>query len=105
MSEGLQTANRKHLALITEHDDEERVGLVKSTDTRLSRWTKNGETPIMTFDEEKTDFITVGKEVHLGYVDFDGEPDNDEFAEAVKRKLGEIDNRHRQKAGIDLEEL
>jgi hypothetical protein len=100
-----QTATRKHMALITEHDDEERVGLIKSTEKRLSRWTKNGESPIMTFDEEAGEFNTVGKEVHLGYADFEGEPDNDEFADAVHRKLGVVDQRHLDKAGIDLEEV
>lgn len=100
-----ETATRKHMALITEHDDRDRVGLIKSTEKRLSRWTKNGESPIMTFNEGAGEFETVGKEVHLGYVDFDGEPNNEEFAEAVQKKLGEIDQRHREKAGIDLEEV
>lgn len=95
---------RKHLALIIEHDDPERVGLIASYDSRPSRLIKNEPAPIQIRDDEKRGFATVGKKVGLGYVDFDDEDDYEEnFGDAVKRKLTEIDAKWLDKAGMDVE--
>lgn len=96
-----QTATRKHLYLVTEHEDEDRVGGVSFTDTRLSRARKNEETPIHKLDDDARDIVEVGKQVALGYVDFESEEDYEENAvEAMKRKLNEIDERWIDKAGL-----
>lgn len=106
MPQNQQTATRKHLYLITEHEDEERVGGVSFADKRLSRSSKNEETPIHKFDEEAGDFVVAGKRVSLGYVDFEDEEDYEENAlEAMTRKLAEIDEEHLEKAGLDPNEV
>jgi hypothetical protein len=96
---------RKHLALIIEHDDPERVGLIATYDSRPSRLIKNEPSPIQVLDEDKQGFATVGKKVGLGYVDFEGEDDYEEnvFDEA-ERKLADIDAKWLDKAGVELEE-
>jgi hypothetical protein len=100
------TSVRKHLYLITEHENDDRVGLVTVLDTRLSRSAKNEETPIHVLDEEAKDFRTVGKQVSLGYVDFESEQDYEKaFADELDRKLAEIDDCHLHKAGHDPAEV
>jgi hypothetical protein len=95
---------RKHLALIIEHDDPERVGLIASYDSRPSRLIKNKPSPIQIFDEDEGVFDTVGKKVGLGYADFEDEDDLQEnFGDEVKRKLTEIDAKWVDKAGLDVE--
>ena len=97
---------RKHLYLITEHEEEDRVGGVSFMDKRLSRSEKNSETPIHNLDHDKEDFVVVGKQVSLGYVDFDDEDDYEENAvDAMKQKLDEVDRRHLEKAGLEPEEV
>lgn len=100
------TANRKHLYLITEAEDEDKVGCIKITDSRLSRAEKNRETPYHKLDEDAGDFYIAGKQVSMGYVDFDDEDDFEENIETeLKRKMSEIDGRHLEKAGHDTEEV
>jgi len=95
---------RKHLALIIEHDDPERVGLIASYDSRPTRLIKNELSPIQIFDEEEGVFDTVGKKVGLGYVDFEDEDDYEEnFGDEAKRKLAEIDSKWLDKAALDVE--
>jgi hypothetical protein len=97
---------RKHLALIIEHDDADKVGLVTFYDKPKTRLEKNTATPIQTFNKETGEFSTVGKEVSLGYVDFEDEDDLEErAAEEIQRKLREVDEKWVDKAGIELEEL
>lgn len=99
---------RQHIYLITEHEDDERVGLVEITDSRISSTSKNDETPIRIHDEEEGGFPIVGKRVACGYVDFESEEeaeDDDALGAAVKQKLGEIDDSHLKKAGHDPEEV
>lgn len=97
---------RKHLALIIEHDDAEKVGLVTCYDSPKARLSKNDPSPIQTFDKETGDFSTVGKEVSLGYVDVDDEDEFDEKAgEIIQQKLGEVDEHWLDKADIEREEL
>jgi len=98
---------RKHMYLITEHEKEESVGGVSVMDTRMSRPLKGEEGPIKVLDEDKKGFKTVGKQVGLGYHDFDTEAayeDTDRCFEVVKQKLAEIDEKWLRKAGLDPEE-
>lgn len=102
------TATRKHFALITEHENEDRVGLIEISDSRPSRGEKNAETPFHKIDEDEGEFYIAGKRVLMGYVDFESEAaydDDDKVADAVERKLAEIDAKHLEKAGHDPEEV
>jgi hypothetical protein len=97
---------RKHLYLITEHRDDEKQGQVFAASRRRSRSKKNEERPIQTFDKEAGDFIEIGQQVHLGYVDFEDEADFEEHGfGAIQRKLSEIDACWLEKAGLDTEEV
>jgi len=97
---------RKYLAPITEHDDSEIVGKVKATDRPLMTVEKNVESRIERFNEQRQEFETVGRQVGLGYHDFEDETDYEErFTEVVDRKLAEIDAEHLEKAGIDPAEV
>ena len=96
---------RKHLYLITEHDKEGRVGCVKMSDKRMSRPTKNEEGPIHKLDKAEKDFKIVGKQVGLGYYDFESQAqydDNEFVADVMQDKLGEIDDEWLEKAGVDI---
>lgn len=97
---------RKHLYLITEHENEDRVGGVAIYDTRFSTPTKNEEGPITVLDEEIEGFREVGKKVGLGYHDFESEEeaeDNEVWKQVIDAKLAEIDARWLEKAGIELD--
>lgn len=99
---------RKHMYLITEHENEDRVGGVSFMDSRMSRPLKNEEGPISVFDEEQGAFREVGKKVGLGYHDFESEEayeDNDHVVDVMKDKLAEIDARWLEKAGHDPAEF
>ena len=105
-SEGVdqESSLRKHLYLITEHDEDDRVGGVSITDSRLSRPTKNEEGPITVLDEQKEGFRHIGKKVGLGYHDFEGESayaDNEHVADVIQRKIRSVDRHWAEKAGID----
>lgn len=101
-----QTATRKHFYLVTEHEDSDQVGRVSIGDSRLANGSKNEETAIHTFDEDTGDFEILGKRVSMGYIDFESEDDYEEnIGDAVRRKLGEIDERHLHKAGLDPNEV
>jgi hypothetical protein len=102
------TSVRKHLYLITDHEDEARVGGVSIMDSPLSRPLKNQEGPITVLDEEESDFRQVGTQVGMGYHDFQSEAaynDNDRCSEVLKRKLSEIDTKWVEKAGLDPDEV
>ena len=94
---------RKHLYLVTEHDEEGRIGGVKITDQRLASGEKNKETPITALDENEGGFVHVGKQVHLGYLDFEGEDEykDADFADVLQRKAREVDRHWVKKAGIE----
>ena len=95
---------RKHLSLIIEHDDEERVGGVSFYETRKAGLSKNDPTPIQKYDEEAGDFYVAGKEVSLGYVDFEDEQqyqDNEYVAGEIRRKLREVDREWVERAGVE----
>lgn len=97
---------RKHFYLITEHENEDRVGLISITDARLSKPLKNEEADIIVLDDDKKDFNHIGKEVGLGYADFEDEDDyKDRIDEVVKEKLADIDKHWLEKAGHDVAEV
>lgn len=99
---------RKHLYLVTEHEKEDRVGGVSFHDSRMSRPLKNEEAPIHVLDKEKEDFRIVGKQVGMGYHDFESEEaynDNDHVADVIAEKLAEIDAEYIEKAGHDPAEF
>ena len=97
---------RKHFYLITEHEDDERVGLIGIADKQYSRVRKNEESPIHVLDEDEAEIRTVGKRVGMGYVDFEDEDDyDDRIGEVTRRKLGEIDEEWLEKAGHEPEEV
>jgi len=99
---------RKHFYLITEHENDERVGGVSIMNSRLSRPLKNQEGPITVLDEDKKDFREVGKQVGMGYYDFESEAqyeDNGNCVSVMKQKLAEIDEEWVRKAGLDPEEV
>lgn len=94
---------RKHLYLITEHPNEDYVGLVRATEQTYVRVEKNKEGVV-----DKRDLDTgetwVEKLVGLGYHDFDGQDDYEKrFSEVAEQKLSEIDEEHLEKAGVELE--
>lgn len=92
---------RKHLALVIEHEDEDRVGGVMFYDSPKARLTKNEPTPMRTFDKEAGEFPIVGKEVSLGYVDFEDEEAYENWPlENLHDKLREIDHEWLEKAGV-----
>jgi len=97
---------RKHLYLITEHENEDRVGGVAIYDTRFSTPTKNEEGPITVLDKGAEGFREVGKKVGLGYHDFESEKaaeDDDIWYDVIQEKLRDIDDRWIEKAGIELD--
>lgn len=93
---------RRHLYLITEHEDDSEVGGVMVS-KRKDLWPeKNREGDILKCDEEAQENISVGKKVCLGFHDFEGEHTiPEELPEVVDRKIGEIDSKWVEKAGID----
>jgi len=92
---------RKHLALVVEHEDEDRVGGVMFYDSPKARLTKNEPTPMQRFDEEGSSFYIAGKEVSLGYVDFEDEQAYQDWPlEELHEKLREIDHGWLEQAGI-----
>lgn len=97
---------RKYLYLITEHEHEDRVGCASILDQPLSRPEKNQEGPLTVFDRDAEDYRDVGKQVGLGYADFDSEEDyNERISAVLKRKLGEVDAEWLEKAGLEPKEV
>ena len=94
---------RKYLYLITEHEDDERVGGVSIMNSPMSRPNKNEEAPIRVLDDEAEGFEIVGKNVGLGYYDFKGEAEyeNDDLvAEVMQQKIRSVDREWAEKAGV-----
>jgi len=94
---------RKHLELITEEPkNPHHIGNVELTDSRTPRVKKNVET-VHDMRNIETDETWERKVVGMGYVDFD---DQDHYesscGEEVERKLAEIDEKHLEKAGIEV---
>lgn len=104
---------RKHLYLITEHPDEDLVGQIKVTESRLDMARKNQERVIQALsgeaiergeitDEDRYEYKVVG----LGYADFEDEAAYQLCLPAtIKDKLAEIDPDHLRKAGVDPDEV
>lgn len=99
---------RKHFYLVTEHEEKDRVGGVSIMDSRMQRPLKNEEGPITVLDEDKEGFSHIGKQVGMGYYDFESEDeyeDNDRCVEVMKQKLAEIGEKWIEKAGLDPQEV
>jgi hypothetical protein len=99
---------RKYFYLVTEHEEEDRVGGVSIMDSRMSRPLKNEEGPITVLDDDKEGFRDVGKKVGMGYYDFESEQayeNNENCVEVMKQKLSEIDEKWLRKAGLEPEEV
>lgn len=96
---------RKHLYLITEHDNPDLVGNVEISDKPLAMPEKNIEMPSNTRNietGERTKRMMVG----LGHHDFEDEGDyQDRVHEVVVAKLEEVDREHIDKAGIEIPEV
>lgn len=95
---------RKHLYLITEHEEDSRVGGVSFSDERLTHPTKNKEGDITVLDKDKEGFRTIGKQVCLGYHDFESQEayeDEDTVVAVMKTKLNEIDRHYLEKARVE----
>lgn len=92
---------RKHLYLVTEHENEARVGDVMFSDQRFSRPVKNEEGPVTVIKEDKKGFEVIGQKVGLGYADFEDEDDlNERAAEVAQNKLHDVDQKWVEKAGL-----
>jgi len=103
-----QTSVRKHFYLVTEHDDEKRVGGISIMDTRMSKPVKNEEAPTYVLDDDEEGFVEVGKKVGMGYHDFESKEayeDSERCGEVVKQKLADIDEQWLEKAGMDPDEV
>jgi len=95
---------RKHLALITDHDNEDLVGTVKITDQQLPRVRKDEDRTVDTVNvetNERGSYDAVG----LGYHDFEDEQHYQEtIGGVVSAKLRDIDTEHLKKAGVSLDD-
>lgn len=96
---------RVHFYLITDHPDDEKIGLIETVEggQKNTGASKNEEGVCYLFNHETGDRKEQW-EVGLGYVDFEDENDYEEnLPEAVDRKLAEIDAEYLEKAGHDPE--
>ena len=92
---------RKHMYLVTEHERDDHVGGVKIFESPLSKPLKNEEGPITVLDEDRKDFKDIGKQVHLGYADFEDEDEFEETAaDVLKAKIRSVDRKWAEKAGV-----
>jgi len=92
---------RKYLSLIVDHDNPDHVGRIKLYESPKARLEKNSVSPIQKFDKKAKDFYAAGKEVGLGYHDFEDESEiNETFNSVVNNKLLEIDEKWLEQAEI-----
>lgn len=101
-----QFATRKHFYLITGHREEEHVGRMEIADRqKVAPVTETGEVAVQMRD------MDTGEQWNkllapLGYHDFDDEQDyEDRVVDVMHEKLADAEERHLEKAGIDLEEV
>lgn len=92
---------RRYFYVITE-SDRGYTGDIVITDRRLEHPLKNQEGPHTVFDENVHEHIQIGKQVGLGYYDFDDEDDYESNCwQVMDSKLNEIDRKWVEKAGLD----
>jgi len=92
---------RKHLALVVEHEDADRVGGVMFYDSRKATMEKNEPSQIHKYDEDAGEFYVAGTEVGVGYVDFEDEQAYKDWPlEELQAKLQEIDREWLEQADI-----
>ena len=93
---------RKHFFLVTEHEDGEKVGCVHVYDSPKQQPLKGDEGTITVLDDETEGFRDVGKQVKLGYHDFEDEGDFEaRAAEVMQSKIREVDREWAVKAGVE----
>jgi len=93
---------RKYFFLVTEHEDDEKVGCVHVYDSPKQRPLKGDEDTITVLDDDKEGFRDVGKQVKLGYADFEDEDDFEGGAsEVMQSKIREVDREWAVKAGVE----
>jgi hypothetical protein len=91
--------------LITEHENENKVGNVVFTDKKRAWPEKNKSGDIQVHRDG--DFETVGEQVCLGFHDFEGEPefnDPNVVQSAIEQKFQSIDDEFLVAAGKDPSE-
>ena len=92
---------RKHFYLITKHEREDAVGGVSIYDSPMHDALKNEEGRITFFDKENGEFNDVGKNVGLGYHDFDDEADYEaRVGDVLVEKIQEVDRKWAESAGV-----
>ena len=92
---------RKHFYLITEHENEDRVGGVSVYDSPMRDALKDQEGRITVFDKENGEFNDVGKKVGLGYHDFDDEADYEaRVGDVLVEKIQEVDRKWAERANV-----
>lgn len=95
---------RKHLYLITEHRDESRVGKIEFAESRHEHIGKNEEGGV-DMRNMNTNETWSYKAVGLGYHDFEDEKDyHERIGDVATEKLREVDEKHLEKASIELAE-
>lgn len=92
---------RKHLYLITADErDDSLVGNVEFSPNRHANGKKNEQRPL-DMRNRKTGDTWVREVVSLGYYDFEDEDDyKQNMGDVATKKLGEVDTRHLEKAGV-----
>lgn len=91
---------RKYFALITEHVNPRRVGLIEIRDSPFPTLTKNEEGVIQTYNHDEEAFGSF-RAVGAGYYDFENEADVDaRIDDVLDDKLRELDAKWHEKAGM-----
>lgn len=93
---------RKFLCLITDHDDPNRVGTIKVTDTPVETVVENEESlvrAVNTASNQQTTYTAVG----LGHHDFEDEADYEaHIYDVIRTKLQAIDAQHLDNVDADV---
>ncbi len=97
---------RKHFYLVTSHPDDDLVGNVITTDKRKMTTAEKNKEGVCQKRDLETNETWSFHEVGLGYYDFEDEDDYQENAwDVIHQKLGEVDESHLEKAGLDPSEV
>ena len=96
---------RRHFYLIIDSPDEDKIGGVDITEQRYVNSEKNTETRLDKRNLDTNETFS-DRVVSLGYYDFEDESEYEARAgEVMLEKLGEIDEKHLENAGLDPEEV
>lgn len=106
-TQGIGSTNRVrwYLYLIVGHPNDDHVGRVRAANKKYDQPEKNEEASIQRKDLATGDTY-VEQVVGLGYYDFETRRKSVErYTEVAQEKLGEVDESHLRKAGLDSEEV